>query len=1162
MSRRVFKAASLAAISLAALWLAIAPTPGLALQDGAQSKPADQKADQAAEQPKPETEYAEGGGDGWAKFRVARLKPFRMDKSGRWKSVPPMFEGAQVFQHALRQKDKSREIEFTVLEDGPIIMAASWTNDGPRAPEWYDTHTSRARMAANGWEPIGVAIRRSGARDDEYVLYRKLVRKGETYNLHTRRGGPPLLVIPAAAQRTAILAAKPINDGAELVSKSIRGARREVAEPTPPQVLLLDTYEIPTGGSAVNRGLVAREIIRQAVLLAGREELKLQTRDATLGEQFPNTAAQSNQLLGVVPYIGGDAMAQLMLFRGSTEKPEVLWYRVEACTKTGLLEELTTALERHSRGSLVEALRDSGFRGQAVASHESGPVGEDIERNLRNMTFPEQFRAVRSLHQLIRDEGASPQRLSALARAYANLGLLTEVHWNAAHAAYKARALLYAQRMLSQWPEKPLSYWTRGYVRTLVGRHAPAIADFEHAEKLNQDNADSIPAWARWAKAACDGESDLYSVGIAADGTEVARMLSLVQLEQFDEANVVLNAVGRVLEATPDCFRAVEVMGGVGSLGTRNSATRMGPNLVNHHLYQRLQRWSDLPDSIMELITVRDRSEQELEHEVRMELIDALHEAGSAKLDAGEPSFSAMASMLEELTFLHVRREVQLLAKIYGVPADELRKEREPLVRNPVYRWYLQLHADSPAEAREALKPLAEEIDRVNVSWRNMDLIDEVDLRGDHTLYDKLFVVTQQHRDRVMSDLWFARLRDTHNFTRHYLTEFARICPHAPAAVAATIRLGSEQIDKQRAEDLRQRYWDVPPILMSLARHHRDNKAWDEAETLLKRHIELAPDRDVYLELANIYLQQDDLVRWKATLDDFIATQPSPGLQHAQVRNLIARTLMERRRWQEALPYAEEAANSGAGWALSTAGNVHEALQHWEEAEDYYRYCSQRYVDAGADLYYFCRRTGQGDLESARAEAMKFAERAKEAADANHLWHLALLAVLEGEPEKALTHFEPAAKELLNPMVWLQTVLVAHEVKNHEVRDKYVDELIGRSAKYRENGESRPRLALEALGKLLKSKFAENGPITFTDDEIAAALEKADDDQQAQINYAIGRLLHLEGHAEQAAERYKNTMAYTRIAFFARTLAGYRLGQLGVPASSYRDLILGQDDKE
>lgn len=1159
MAYLYFRAGGLAVSTLAAaLWLGIAPALSLAYQDGAQSKPTNQKATPT----RPGTEYAEGGGDGWAKFRVARLKPSTLVPERQWKTVLPMLEGAQVFEFPPQQKGRWREIDFEVLADGPIIMGASWTQDGPRTPDWYNTRTSVARMEANGWEPIGNAVRRYGTRDDEYTLYRKMVRKGERYVLHTRSIWPPVLVVPKPEQRAEVLAAKPLNIGAGLVSESNRGARRETSEPAPPQVLLLDTYESSYGGTLANRGLLVREVLRQAVLLAGREGLKLQTRDAALGEQFPDTSTASSQLLGIVPAIASDATSRTTLFRGSIEEPEVLWYRAEVFSKADLLEEMVKTYERHSRTSLVDALRSSGFQGEAITSQDAAPVDETIQAHLRNMTFPEQFRAVRSLHRLIRDEGDSPERLSALARAYANLGLLTEVHWNAAHAAYKARALLYAQRIASKWPTHPLGYWTRGYVRTVVGRHAAAITDFERADKLNQDNADSMPAWARWAKVACCGENELHTADKSAKETEIARLLSMVQLEQFIEIPVVLKSVQRVLEVSPDCFRAVEVMASVADLEARDAAAAMGPQLANLHLYERLTEWDDLPDSIKELIRTRNVSTEKPEHSVRLELIDALNAAGSARLDTGEPSFSAMASLLEELTFLHVLREVQVLAEWHHQPADELLQAREPLVRNPAYRAYLQLYSADRQKASEALEVLPKELDRVSLSRRNTDLLDKLFFTSKRKLSSELGAITQGHLDPVLSDLWFVRQRNQDQASKSHFAELMTVCPNAPAAVIASIRLDWKQIGQQQADDLGRRYWDVPPVLFALAKQHRSDKDWPRAVALLKRHIKLLPDVSAYQQLAEAYLEQGDLDRWRATFDEFLTTQPEQGLDHTHVRGEIALKLRGYRRWQEALPYAEAAAESGEGWALILAGSNHEALQHWDEAEAYYRRCSARYSDAGTSWYYFCRRTGQGDPASALEPAMKVADLLKERARGGHLWHLGFLAQLENNAVQALVYLEPAAKDLPNPMVWLQTLLVAHEVKRHDVRDQFVNELIERSSKYREKNQPRPRLALEAFARLLKAKFAKDGPLTFTDEEITAVFEKADDDQRAEVRFAIGRLLDLQGDAEQAAEYYKQALAHTRIEYYARTLSGYYLGKLGVPASSYRELMLGKEAKQ
>ena len=82
---------------------------------------------------------------------------------------------------------------------------------------------------------------------------------------------------------------------------------------------------------------------------------------------------------------------------------------------------------------------------------------QDVEKRLESLSMVETFAAVRRLHEAIRADGESPARLAALARAYAQLGMLTEFLWSPAHRVFKARALLYAERLKQRasapgWP--------------------------------------------------------------------------------------------------------------------------------------------------------------------------------------------------------------------------------------------------------------------------------------------------------------------------------------------------------------------------------------------------------------------------------------------------------------------------------------------------------------------------------------------------------------------------------------------------------------------------------------------------------------------------------------------------------------------------------------
>ena len=108
---------------------------------------------------------------------------------------------------------------------------------------------------------------------------------------------------------------------------------------------------------------------------------------------------------------------------------------------------------------LPEVLRKAGVVGKTAMKKGVDRVPDDVLERLGRMTFPEQFAALRTLHAALRADGPSTGRLAALTPCLANLGLLTEFQWDAASSAYKARALLYAQRLVASVPKSPVGRW-------------------------------------------------------------------------------------------------------------------------------------------------------------------------------------------------------------------------------------------------------------------------------------------------------------------------------------------------------------------------------------------------------------------------------------------------------------------------------------------------------------------------------------------------------------------------------------------------------------------------------------------------------------------------------------------------------------------------------
>ncbi len=106
--------------------------------------------------------------------------------------------------------------------------------------------------------------------------------------------------------------------------------------------------------------------------------------------------------------------------------------------------------ELAARNEFLSALEDEGFKRQPLTWREDAEVPADIEKRLDDLSLLSQFIALRELHALIRQDAESPQRLSALARTYANLGMLTEHVWTSSTKALTARPLLYAERLYAK----------------------------------------------------------------------------------------------------------------------------------------------------------------------------------------------------------------------------------------------------------------------------------------------------------------------------------------------------------------------------------------------------------------------------------------------------------------------------------------------------------------------------------------------------------------------------------------------------------------------------------------------------------------------------------------------------------------------------------------
>ena len=219
---------------------------------------------------------------------------------------------------------------------------------------------------------------------------------------------------------------------------------------------------------------------------------------------------------------------------------------------------------------------------------------------------------------------------------------------------------------------------------------------------------------------------------------------------------------------------------------------------------------------------------------------------------------------------------------------------------------------------------------------------------------------------------------------------------------------------------------------------------------------------------------------------------------------------MAKKQWAEALPYAEVAAETWAQWAMLCAARCLEGLKDWEKAELWTRRATERYPNSSwSDWYRFCKRTGHGEVASARD------------------WTEAHLASVEGRPDladprttayfywsihslkKARDAFKRAIPlDPLDPSMTMHLALVADELGEAPRRDELFEVLW---TKYQ--GQA-PRTA--QVCRAFREWFADGGK---GDPDLAFVnrmIERLAPDRRGNLEFFVGRLLTTHGKPELA----------------------------------------------
>lgn len=751
-----------------------------------------------------------------------------------------------------------------------------------------------------------------------------------------------------------------------------------------------------------NHSRLAREIVRQAVLLAAREELNVTVRDASIGDPAP--AGQPSAVVEVAALCPREKMA-IRLSRVQGENREVLFERtLRDNEKLNDYLTLTRNAEVAARDGLPEVLGKLGVKAKPVPKKGDTRLPSALEAQLLKMSFLEQFAAVRQLHEWIRTEGSSPWRLHGLARGYANLGVLTDYQWDGAGQAYKARALLYIQRDVAARPGAPVTRWNRAYVAALAGIHILALNDLDAASRFAKGMAESVrptpPPWVELVEAHCHSAAEKLAQLRQGSINEVGALFYLMTVEHPSNTDIALCAAREAIVANPENFRAHDALCEVGGVANLHVATTAAPLVLTELIPKRVAALSGVPDAVRK--AVEDKQDE-------VTLTRALDAASDPVRDRAEPSWGALARIIRETRFNFTYRRIEFMVNHWSVPADEYWQEARPLVAEHRFRPFLEELA-RPSQDRSEFLPFAEKLDTTDFGLNSLPLermaVAKMPPDQKPSYYGTaVFLADWNHRDLAMAAFRYRSTRAV-----DYARKLLMVSPHSAYAMGMLVEHGWGEAEKHVAE-WRKQVGDHPSLIGPLARRYDELGRTEEADGLLKRYLELSPDLWAYRLLADRAKGRGDLIRWKSILDDYLDKEEDHGLDHAKVRVEVAEFLMSKGLYGEAQPYAEAAAETWAGWAMQTAQRCAEGQEDWDAAEKWARNRALRYPNASAyDWVDFCVRTGEGHLQEACDFTLLALDRLNDRTDDQIKLMRSALLMAKRTPDKAFESLHQVIK--------------------------------------------------------------------------------------------------------------------------------------------------------
>ena len=935
--------------------------------------------------------------------------------------------------------------------------------------------------------------------------------------------------------------------------------------PGQPFYLGTDWYPKDPQGEDPTENRLFREIIRQSVLIAVREELGIVTRDESLGEQPDISANKKDEqpTFSLSVDLNSDGSWEAVLYGGEFTPAEPIW-KHDGKIKfdvTTIYTELATQCAKLT-STITKKLRDVGLDNTATAADVANLPSRSIERQLSEMNFVSQFVAIRQAHAAIGSKGASPDWLGVLVRGYSHLALLTDHTWSSQSEVFAARSLVYAERMVATSDESHHALWHRAYARAIVGLHGQAL---EQLEKLSDEQIDDVdPPLGEWARLA-EPFSNFDHISLEAVANREPQLRQLVDYLQWRLYHSYMHGrwiyeKGRdAAQSCPEAYGVYSVMANWPALKIKRMGSWIGISAFGSLLPQRVAALENLPKETSaavaeQLMSLEDQEQGAQISPHPMALSRALSRDASSEQTPSECSWTILAQLIAEEQFVEA-----INAIIVSQDATEHSKEPlidmvMPLIKEHRYASYVRSYRyprGSKSEVYRMVEGMRVVDPRINM-WRMYTQLWQAPLADQRTgnamAWYSIWNRTYSHPGLL--DVSYGRAKQwtsviTQRHHRLFANELAAVSPRSVNAVRFQWEM-KEDLSEEQLKEFEADLKADPIGWMTLGHQYYGLNKLDAAIRCYRRSLEISPCKDATVRLADCYYYNDQEELWVPTLESYLEVEDL-GLAHGAIHRRIANYHVNKRAWLQAEPHAGEAAQTYSAWGLGLASKVYEGMRDWKRSEWYVSEATKHYpsYSTGTEWYFWCRRTGQGDVDSARQFAQKNIEIASKSVILDDALRVFTFRILEGEGPEAIDKFEKQMERDLDNQVgdWdrayllLNFIRVCNEAGDETLRDKYCEELNEiAEEKFKETHENWiplfAGLSSAFCGKAPDEEFFEN-----FDSSMTASIQS----YRTNYWYFLGAALHGLGD-HQRADHYLGKAAFAQpFDRYCATLAGAML---------------------